>query len=209
MSVGDNVGFGLKMRGVSKADRRERSSRPSRRCGFSTSSIACRTSCPAVSSSAWRWRAPSSSGRGSFARRAVRRARPQAARGAAGRTEGRHPVTRHHIHLRHPRPGRSAGAQRPGRGHEQRQDRAGRSPRVIFEKPANRFVADFMGFANLRSAVVEPQARTRSLSIRRASSFGPTSMAFGRRAAIASASESGASELRSVDRTRRRGSAMP
>ena len=37
-------------------------------------------------------------------------------------------------------------------------------PRVIFEKPANRFVADFMGFANLRSAVVDASDRTRLLS---------------------------------------------
>ena len=41
-------------------------------------------------------------------------------------------------------------------------------PRVIFEKPASRFVADFMGFANLRGAVVDRPARRGSLSIRKA-----------------------------------------
>ena len=58
LSVLDNVAFSLKMRGL---DREARHSRPANcwpRSGSINSPTACRRNCPAVSSSAWRWRAP-------------------------------------------------------------------------------------------------------------------------------------------------------
>ena len=62
MTVGENVAFGLKMRGVPKADRREHGRRSALgSVRLQISSTACRTSFPVASSSAWRSPAPSSS----------------------------------------------------------------------------------------------------------------------------------------------------
>ena len=59
-------------------------------------------------------------------RRAARRARPQAPRGDAGRAQGAAVPARHHLRLRHPRPGRGAVDGRPGGGLQRRPDRPGR-----------------------------------------------------------------------------------
>ena len=67
--------------------------------------------------------------RGAAARRAARRARPQAARADAGRAEGAAAAARHHLRLRHPRPGRGAVDGRPRRRVQRRPDRAGRHRR--------------------------------------------------------------------------------
>ncbi len=52
---------------------------------------------------------------GAAARRAAGRARPEAARGDADRAEDDPARRRHHVHLRHPRPGRGAHHERPDR----------------------------------------------------------------------------------------------
>ena len=63
---------------------------------------------------------------GAAARRAVRRARRQGPQGAAPLAAPAARGDGPDLGLRHPRPGGGAGARRPGRGDEQRQDRAGR-----------------------------------------------------------------------------------
>ena len=60
------------------------------------------------------------------ARRALRRARPQAARGDAARGAAAAAAPAHHHALHHPRPGGGADPLRPHRGDERRPDRAGR-----------------------------------------------------------------------------------
>ena len=59
------------------------------------------------------------------ARRAARGARPEAPPAAADRARGDPPRGRHHVRVRHARPGGGDGARRPHRGHERRTDRAG------------------------------------------------------------------------------------
>ncbi len=70
------------------------------------------------------------------ARRAPRRARPEAARGDAAGAEGDPAVGRHHVHLRHPRPGGGAHDERPPRRVQPRPDRAGRLAGGVYERPA-------------------------------------------------------------------------
>ena len=60
------------------------------------------------------------------ARRAARRARPQAAPGDADRAQAHPARGRHHVHLRDPRPGRGAHDVRPDRGDERGPGRADR-----------------------------------------------------------------------------------
>ena len=64
--------------------------------------------------------------RGAAARRAARRAGRQAAAVPQGRAEGAAGAGRHHVPLRHARPGGSADHVRPAGGDERRQDRADR-----------------------------------------------------------------------------------
>ena len=85
--------------------------------------------------------------------RAARRARRTAAQGPAGRAEDAAGRARRDVRVRHPRPGRGAHDERPGRGHERavassRRARRSRSTR----SPATLFVADFLGVSNLLSA---------------------------------------------------------
>jgi putative spermidine/putrescine transport system ATP-binding protein len=127
--------------------------RPTRRSSSSSSPAtarAARPSSPAASGSAWRSPARSSTGRGAPARRAARRARPQAPRADAGGTEGAAEGARHHLRLRHPRPGRGAV---DGRSHRRLQrwprDADRDSGRGIYARPASRFVADFVGSSNV------------------------------------------------------------
>ena len=67
---------------------------------------------------------------GAAARRAAVGARLQAAQGHADRAEAAAARDRHHLHLRHPRPGRSADHVGPHRGHVGGQDPAGRLARA-------------------------------------------------------------------------------
>ena len=74
---------------------------------------------------------------GAAARRAARRARPQAARADAGRAQGDPARGRHHLRLRHARPGRGADDERPDRGVQRRADRAGRHARRGLRAPGD------------------------------------------------------------------------
>ena len=110
--------------------------------------------------------------------RAARRARPEAARGDADRAEGDPARRRHHVRLRHPRPGRGADDERPDRGLQRGPDRAGRArrPRSTSD-PATAFVAGFVGTSNLLAATSRarspaPTARSRC-GPRRSSSPSP------------------------------------
>ena len=64
------------------------------------------------------------------ARRAAGRPRPQAARGDADRAEAAPEPARHHVHVRHPRPGRSDGHERSHRDHARRPHRTTRRSRT-------------------------------------------------------------------------------
>ena len=97
-----------------------------RASGSRASADAGPASSPAGSGSGSPWPAPWSTGHGAAARRAARRSRPQAARGDAGRAQGDPARRRHHLPLRHPRPGGGADDERPDRGLQPGPDRAGR-----------------------------------------------------------------------------------
>ena len=72
---------------------------------------------------------------GAAARRAAGRARPQAAPRHAGRAEVDPARGRHHLPLRHPRPGRGAQHERPDRDHERGRHRAVRHARGRLREP--------------------------------------------------------------------------
>ena len=158
MDVRENVEYGLRVKGVGKADRRRRArSRRWRACGSAATATRRPASSPAASGSGWRWPASCvEPAQGAPARRAARRARPQAPRGDAGRAEGHPARGRHHLRLRHPRPARGAVHERPGRGVQPRLHRAGRHAREIYERPASVFVAGFVGTTNVLRGVPGP-----------------------------------------------------
>ena len=97
------------------------------------------------------------------ARRAAGRARPQAARGAAGRAEAAPAHARRHDAAGDARPGRGAVAVRPHHGAGQGPHPAGRGAGRGLSRPANRFVAEFLGIANFvgmadgRTGLVRPE----------------------------------------------------
>ncbi|WP_341351003.1 ATP-binding cassette domain-containing protein [Nocardioides convexus] len=131
MSVLDNVGYGLRVRGTGKAARRARAQEAldTVRLGH----LATRRPTQAL-------RRPAPAGRagpgdragaaGAAPRRAARRARPQGCasrcRSSSSRLQ-REPG--HHLRLRHPRPGGGADAQRPDRGLRRGADPADSAPR--------------------------------------------------------------------------------
>ena len=75
---------------------------------------------------------------GAAARRAARRARPQAAPGDAGRAQAHPARGRHHVRLRHARPGGGADHERPPRRLQPGPDRAGRAARRGLRAPGER-----------------------------------------------------------------------
>ena len=127
MSVYDNVAFGLRAKKVPSAEARRRAlemldvvrlgefAEPPPGAAVRRPAAACRPG-PGARQPAER----------AAARRTARRPRPQAARGDAARAEADPARGRHHVHLRHPRPGRGAHDERPHRGHEPRPGRADR-----------------------------------------------------------------------------------
>ena len=127
MSVLDNVAYGLMVKGVGEgraacAGARGARPRQARRDGDAAARGALRRAAPARGA---RPRAGQQA-EGAAPRRAARRARPEAPRADAGRAEGAAEAARHHLRLRHPRPGRGAVDGRP-RGDLQRgQARPGR-----------------------------------------------------------------------------------
>ena len=103
-------------------------------------------------------RAMAPSAQGPVARRAAFRPRPQAPSGHAGRAQAAPAGDRHHLRLRHPRSGRSAHHVGPHRGDV----RAGEIQQIgtaheIYEKPDNRFVADFIGETNLLDVTIKAE----------------------------------------------------
>ena len=137
MSVADNIGYGLKIRGVGSqrargARRRAGRADQHRGPGEPPHRPALRRPAPARGAGA-RGRDPA---RYAAARRAADRARRRAARTAARRTQPAAADARHHHDLCHPRPGRSDGARRPHRGDAQGRDRADRhAARDLFCSP--------------------------------------------------------------------------
>ena len=109
---------------------------------------------------------------GAAARRAARRARPEAAPGDAARAQADPARGRHHLHLRHPRPGGGADDERPaGRDRTTAGSSSWASPIEVYEQPANEFVAGFIGVSNLlerdgRRFTIRPE-KVRLYAIRR------------------------------------------
>ena len=130
MTVGENVAYGLKIRRVPQAERRERVEEALDACGSTATAArrpgaALRRAAPARRARA-RARQPAA---GAAARRAARRARPEAPPGDADRAQAHPARGRDHVHLRHARPGRGADDERPHRGLQRGPDRAGRPAR--------------------------------------------------------------------------------
>ena len=87
---------------------------------------------------------------GAPARRAAGRPGPQAPRADAGRAQGDPARGRHHLPVRHPRPGGGPDDERPDRRLQPGPHRAGRdAPTEVYEHPSSAFVAGFVGTANL------------------------------------------------------------
>ena len=97
------------------------------------------------------------------ARRAVLRPRRRAARppapGGRARSCARRGVTRA---VRHPRPGGGAEPRRPRRGHARRARRAGRHARGGLQRPASRWVAEFLGEAEVLPGTARGLRRVRA-----------------------------------------------
>ena len=127
MSVQENVAYGLMVKGVGRSERRRRAERgagqrPARGLRRPAARSALRRPAAAGRPGA---RAGQPATRPA-ARRAPRRPRPQAPRGDAGRAQGHPARRRHHLPVRHPRPGGGADDERPDRGLLAGPDRAGR-----------------------------------------------------------------------------------
>ena len=156
LDVNDNVGFGLKMQKVTKQEIASRVDEALAMVRLGTHGQAPADAAVGRPAAARRAgpcaRQPAE---GAAARRAARRARPEAAPGDAERAQEPAARARHHVRVRHPRPGRGAHDERPhrrhGRGHLLQVD----PPEAIYERPANRFVADFIGQTNLLEGTVE------------------------------------------------------
>ena len=136
LDVRRNVGFGLRRKGLDKRELDQRVSqharaRRARRPGQGASEPAVRR--PAAARRARP--GPDQRAQGAPARRAVGRPRPQAAARDAGRAQVDPARGRHHLPVRHPRPGRGAEHERPGRDHERRRHRAVRHARGRLRAP--------------------------------------------------------------------------
>ena len=139
MTVRENVAYGLRVAQVGRgrarrAGRRGAAHGPARRLRRPQARPALRRPAPARRAGP----GPGEPAEGAAARRAARRARPQAARGDAGRAQGDPARRRHHLRLRHPRPGGGADDERPDRG-VQRRAGSSRSatPAEIYEQPGD------------------------------------------------------------------------
>ena len=130
MSVYDNVAFGLRAKKVAGDETRRRAMEMLeivRLAEFAAASAGADVGWPAAAG-----RAGPGAGQPPerpAPRRAARRARPQAPRGDADRAQADPARGRHHVRVRHPRPGRGAHDERPHRRHEQGQGRADRHAR--------------------------------------------------------------------------------
>ena len=108
---------------------------------------------------------------------------------------------RHHHPLRHPRPGRGAGAGRPHRRHARRPHRADRArPTIVYREPATPFVAGFIGTMNmLDGAVAGGRFRHSGFALAVPVADGPATLAVRPEAlAIAPVAGPGAAEVHRV-----------
>ena len=129
MTVEQNVAYGLKVRKVPRAERLARARKAL--ADVRLEDFGDAPPVPALRRSAPARRARPRPGRppqGAAARRTARRPRPQAARADAGRAQGDPARGRHHLRLRHPRPGGGADDERPHRGLQPGPHRTGRHP---------------------------------------------------------------------------------
>ena len=138
MTVGENVEYGLRVRGVGRRDRRAQADRRARdgaaaRVRAAQAGPALRRPAPARRARA-RDRQPAG---GAAPRRAARRARPEAPPGDADRAEADPAGGRDHVHLRHARPGGGADDERPRRRLQRRPDRADRHARRDLRAPGD------------------------------------------------------------------------
>ncbi len=130
MTVRDNVAFGLRYQDVPKSD-----DRPPRRRGPRAGPDRRARQAPALPAvrrpAAARRPGPGPGAQppGAAARRAARRPRRPAAQAPPAPAAPAPARARHHVRLRHPRPGGSAHHERPHRGDRRRQGRAGRLTR--------------------------------------------------------------------------------
>ena len=151
MIVRENVAYGLMVKGVGKAERRAQAPRGT---GHGAARGLRRPAPrPALRRAAAAGRAGPGAGQppqGAAARRAARSARPQAARADAGRAQGDPARGRHHLPVRHPRPGGGADDERP-RSRSSTRAGSSRSARRARSTSSRRppFVAGFVGTSNL------------------------------------------------------------
>src|SRR5215207_4375282 len=126
MTVAGNVAYGMRVSGSRRRSAAPGSPRPSPWSAWRGWAIAGRPSCRAASVSRRPGPGAGQPPARAAARRAARRAGPQAAPAAAGGAQAHPDRRRHHLRLRHPRPGRGADHERPHRGHGRRPRAAGR-----------------------------------------------------------------------------------
>ena len=98
---------------------------------------------------------------GAAARRAARRARPQAPPADADRAQAHPDRGRHHLRPRHPRPGGGHDDGRHHRGDEPGRDRAAGAAHELYDQPATTFVSNFLGQSNLVRPRSSAQRRRR------------------------------------------------
>lgn len=149
LSVADNVAYGMALRKVDAAQRQRRARELLELVGLAEHAARAVTQLSGASSSVSRWRArwPSIpapccwTSRSRPGRQCARlSARPDSRLAAAFR--------RHHA-AGHPRPGRGAGHGRPGGGAQDGRLLQIAAPHVLYERPACRAVAEFVGLSTL------------------------------------------------------------
>ena len=136
MDVLTNVEYGLRVKKVDRKERRRRAEEAL--AAVRLEGYGERRPTPALRRPAAARRARPRAGepaQGAAARRAARRPRPQAAPGDAARAQADPARRRHHLRVRHARPGGGAVDERPGRGVPRRPGRAGRHPGRALREP--------------------------------------------------------------------------
>ena len=138
MTAGDNVAYGLRLRGVGKDERKKRAAETLDLVGLGGYANRYRTRCRAASSSASRspGRSPSGHRCSSSTSRSPRSTRRSA--DSSGRRSAGPDRSGHHGPLRHARPGGGARARRPRRRHVGRQARADRVAGRALRPPGHR-----------------------------------------------------------------------
>ncbi len=155
MTVADNIGFGLEMRGMRGAEKLKRIDETLELVRLPGLGKRYPRNSRAASGNALpspvRWPCA----RGAAARRADVEPRREAARGHARRA-ARHPAAPwHHHDPGHARPGRGHDHERPHRGHARRRIVQLATPYEAYERPESAFASSFLGKTNVLKGVVE------------------------------------------------------